>query len=713
MSNKRSSRNCRPRGAAKLLHGCFRLLPMIVFVSGIRGQDVSAHAPLPTLTSAEQVRRLTPDQAALGYPVRIRGVITDDVPAPDFFIQDSTAGIYVEGSHSPEFAHVFGDEVEVEGISGPGKYAPVVRERSVRVLGKGVLPEAHLYTYNELANGQLDSQRAQVRGIVRSVSIDRTSWRETALAMNVASGNGQFKVRVPIENSNQDFSSWVDSEVLIEGVCGSLFNGERQLVGVLFYVPKLSFIKVESAAKELPFAALLRFSPDQGAGHRVRVRGVVTYQQLGSALFLQSHGKGLRVVTRQNTRVEVGDEVDVSGFPAVGESAPYLEDAAFRRVGHETPPDPVQFDLDSPWEIYDGALITTDVKVVQREQRPDGPTALVLQHQNGTLFNATLSGQDSAQRLMAIPLNSEVRIKAICLVRSGGLWELTESIRLLVRSSDDVVVLKASSWWNLRHTLQLLGVTLAALLVVLLWTLVLRRQLREQMEMVRRKLRAGAVLEERNRIARELHDTLEQELAGITMQLDLAADSFQRSPRVAQQALKVARSMTRHSMREARRSVWDLRCHLLENGDLVSALRQAVGPSVMGNQVKVEISVEGPPRRLTVPVEMNLLRIGQEAVTNAIKHAHAQRITLELRYDPETVCLRVTDDGRGFSEDEIALSGNGHFGLLDMRERAQALGCNLLVKSEPDCGTSIEVQVAANAKELSNGQLQAHTYSGS
>ena len=87
------------------MHGCFRLLPLIVFVSGMSGQDVSA-ASLPTLTSAEQVRGLTPDQAALGYPVRIRGVVTDDVPAPDFFIQDSTAGIYVEGSHSPEFARI-------------------------------------------------------------------------------------------------------------------------------------------------------------------------------------------------------------------------------------------------------------------------------------------------------------------------------------------------------------------------------------------------------------------------------------------------------------------------------------------------------------------------------------------------------------------------------------------------------------------------------
>ena len=692
-------------------HGWWIASLMLLCAAGLVAQDMAEHESLPTLTTAEQVRRLSPDQAALGYPVRIRGVITDDVPAPDYFVQDSTAGIYVEGSHIPVFQHDLSDLVEIEGVTGPGKFAPVIRERTVRVMGKSTLPRARLYTFSDLGNGQLDSQRVQVRGIVRSASIDRTSWHEVTLAMNVASGNGQFKVRVPIEHSDQDFSAWVDREVLIEGVCGSLFNGDRQLVGILFYVPRLNFIKIETSAKEVPFAALLRFSADQGEGHRVRVQGVVSYQQQGNALFLQSQGKGLRVVTPQTTKVEVGDVVDVIGFPAVGESAPVLEDAAFHRIAHETSPEPVPLDLKAPWERYDGALVSIDAKVVQNERRPDGATALLLQHADGTLINATLSARDDTDRVMSIPLGSETRLQGICLVRSGGLWGLPESIRLLLRSPDEIVVLHSPSWWNLRHTLELLGITVATLLLVLFWMLVLRRRLREQMEVVRRRLRAGAVLEERNRIARELHDTLEQELAGITMQLDLAADSFQRSPRVAQQALKVARSMTRHSMREARRSVWDLRCHLLENCDLVSALRQAVGPSVMGAQVKVEINVAGSPRRLAVQLEMNLLRIGQEAVTNAVKHAHAQRITLELRYDPGTVSLRVTDDGRGFSSHDIALSGNGHFGLLDMRERAQSLGCDLLVDSEPGRGTSVEVAVAVDSKESPHADFQAHSYS--
>jgi hypothetical protein len=230
--------------------------PMLLLMLwlGVSAAAQTASSPLPTLTHVDQVRRLSPEQARLGYPVRIRGVVTGDVPAPDFFVQDETAGVYVEGSHSPLFRHVLGERVEVEGITGPGWFAPVIREQSVHVLGKAALPKAHLYSFTELADGQQDSQWVQVRGIVQSVSIDRTSWHETTLAMNVASGSGQFKVRVPI-GGEQDFSSWLDSEVLIEGVCGSLFNSDRQLVGVLFYVPRLSFIRIKAPAKEVPFPA--------------------------------------------------------------------------------------------------------------------------------------------------------------------------------------------------------------------------------------------------------------------------------------------------------------------------------------------------------------------------------------------------------------------------------------------------------------------------
>jgi len=665
--------------------------------------------PLPTLTHAEEIRRLTPEQAALGYPVRVRGVITMDAPAPDFFVQDPTAGIYVEGSATPRFSHLLGQEVELEGITGPGKFAPVIREQRLRELGKGVLPKGQLVSFSELADGQHDSQWVRMRGIVRSVAIDPDSWRETTLAMRVASGGGEFNVRVPISKA-QDLSSWVDSEVLIEGVCGSLYNTNRQLTGILLYVPRLSFMRIEAPARETALSDLLRFSAGQGIRHRVRVRGVVGYQQLGNALFLESQGKGLRVLTQQSTPLEIGDLVDVLGFPAMGDSAPMLEDAVFHRIGHEKAPEPVQFNLTSPWEEFDGAVVTTEAKLLNRQPQPDG-LRLLLQH--GDIYiDASLALATSANYLSSIPLNSKVRITGIGLVRSGGLWRVPESFRILLRSPQDVMVLSTPSWWNLRHTLWLLGITAGVLLMVAAWMVVLRRRLREQMAIIRQKLKSGAVLEERNRIARELHDTLEQELAGITMQLDLAVDCFQQAPRVAEQALETARDMSRHSMVEARRSVWDLRCQLLEDGDLVSALTQIVEPLVPRDRVQVEAKFEGSPVRLPRPVEMNLLRIGQEAVANAVKHGQARQITIELRYAAEWVRLTVSDDGQGFAADQP--SPTGHFGLLDMHERAQSMGSRLMVESESGRGTRVSVQVPArsNSNELIDEELKANTYSG-
>jgi signal transduction histidine kinase len=692
----------RPCRGPIFAHSVF--LFFLVFAAISSAQTSSKTATL--LTHANQIRRLTAEQASEEYPVKIRGVITEDAPAPDFFVLDSTAGIYVEGSRSPVFEHHLGELVEIEGVTGPGKFAPVIREQTFRVLGKGTLPQGKLYSFSDLADGRMDSQWVRVRGIVRSAAIDRDSWHEPTLALRVTSGSGEFAARVPIQQE-QDFSSWVGREVLIEGVCGSLFTAQRQLSGILFYVPRLSFIKMEAPARETPFSGLLQFAPGEGAGHRVRVRGVVTYQQLGSALFLQSEGKGLRVLTQQDTPLQPGDLVEVFGSPTVGESAPVLSDAIFHRIGPSANLTPVSFNPDVPWEEYDGALITTDATLLDR-QRQSGGLRLLLRS-GEYLFEATApSGIE--EQFFSVPINSQVKITGICLVRSGGLWSVPQSFRLLLRSPADLIVVRAPSWWNFRHAMWLLGITVGALLIVLAWVVILGGRLREQMGVIRQKLRSGAVLEERNRIARELHDTLEQELAGITMQLDLASDCFEQVPRVAREAVETARRMSRHSMIEARRSVWDLRCHLLENGDLVSALTEIVKPLAPQDRVQMSVNISGTPVRLPAPVEMNLLRIGQEAVANAVKHGQARHITIELQYAAESVRLFVKDDGCGFAPEE-ALS-TGHYGLLDMRERAQSIGCHLEIESASGRGTRLTVEAPINGQRLPDEEPKADTYSG-
>jgi signal transduction histidine kinase len=692
-----------------IAYSCNRGFNLVVFAIAIAyslrasGQTL-AKTPI-TLLHADRIRRLTPEQAAMGYSVKVRGVITMDAPAPDFFVQDETAGIFVEGSTSPRFTHVIGEFVEIEGVTGPGKFAPVIRETKLRVLGHRALPKAPLFHFSQLENGQQDSQWVQVRGIVRSAELDKTSWREPTLALRVASEGGEFNVRVPIDRE-QNFSSWVDSEILIEGVCGSLYNADRQLTGVLFYVPRLSFIKIEAPAKEVPVSALLRFSPGMETHHRVRVRGVIEYQHLGSDLFLQVQGKGLRVLTSQSTPLTVGDLVDVLGFPAMGGTTPILENAVFHRLGHGVEPDPVKMDFNKPWEQFDSVLVTTHAKLLSRQAQADG---IRLMLQNGdVVFDATLPPGFSADAV--VPLNSIVRVTGICLVRSGGLWRIPESLGMLLRSPQDMIVLRAPSWWNLRHTVWLLGITVSILLVVVAWVVLLGRRLREQIFITRQKLKHSAVLEERNRIARELHDTLEQELAGITMQLDLATDCFQQAPRVAQQALQTARDMSRHSMVEARRSVWDLRCQLLEHGDLVAAISQVVGPLAVGGHAKVKVSINGTPVRLPGQKEMNLLRIAQEAVANAVNHGRPRQVNIELRYTAKSVCLNIIDDGCGFSASHTAPTG--HFGLLDMRERAHSMGSDLNVESERGRGTRISLEIRLDSTDPNHADLKTNSYSG-
>jgi signal transduction histidine kinase len=194
------------------------------------------------------------------------------------------------------------------------------------------------------------------------------------------------------------------------------------------------------------------------------------------------------------------------------------------------------------------------------------------------------------------------------------------------------------------------------------------------------------------------------------MQLDLATDCFQQAPRVAQQALQTARDMSRHSMVEARRSVWDLRCQLLEHGDLVAAISQVVVPLAADGHAKVKVSINGTPVRLPGQKEMNLLRIAQEAVANAVNHGRPSQVNIELRYTTKFVCLNIIDDGCGFSASHTAPTG--HFGLLDMRERAHSMGSELNVESEPGRGTCISLQVPLDSTDPNHADLKNNSYSG-
>ena len=205
--------------------------------------------------------------------------------------------------------------------------------------------------------------------------------------------------------------------------------------------------------------------------------------------------------------------------------------------------------------------------------------------------------------------------------------------------------------------------------------------------------RFALVLEERARIAREIHDTLAQGFVGISSQLDAVALSMPEEPSPARKYLDVARRMARHSLTEARRAVMDLRSTALEDRDLAAALENGTRQWAAGSGVEIEVEVDGTRRQIPEEMEQHLLRIAQEAVTNVMKHAGANRIWIRLHMEARKLYLRIKDNGHGFDQNGVFSTLGEHFGLIGMRERAERLGGELRLASHPGEGTEVEVRV--------------------
>ena len=205
-----------------------------------------------------------------------------------------------------------------------------------------------------------------------------------------------------------------------------------------------------------------------------------------------------------------------------------------------------------------------------------------------------------------------------------------------------------------------------------------------------------ATIEERNRLAREIHDTLAQGLAAITLQLETADALTTSRPERAHEAIRRALILARGNLEEARRSVMDLRAAPLQNRTLLEALADLVQRSCDDASVDVQFSYAPQAHLGNLPtrLEESVYRIAQEALANACNHAQAQHIYVSLSVEDQSLHLIVQDDGRGFDPDKVTgTASEGHFGLKGMSERVKLLGGCICIQSEPDAGTCIDVQV--------------------
>jgi signal transduction histidine kinase len=373
-----------------------------------------------------------------------------------------------------------------------------------------------------------------------------------------------------------------------------------------------------------------------------------------------------------------------------------LEDVVYRPVGHESPPKPAKTTVaEVLGGAHDADLVAIEGTLVGSVLR--GTEEVFIMQENGVAFDAQL-GQAAAQFQDSRRLEgSRLRLTGVCQVQDIIEEESTvrpETFRILVRSPADIAVLQKPPWWNPKRMAWLLsGVTvlfLAALGGVIARSkLKLREQSRERMET---EGRFSAIMAERNRMAREIHDTLAQGYTAISAQLEILKDKVGGSPQ-ATKPLELARGMVRSSLAEARRSIWEMRSQALEEAELHQALANVAEQLTTSTTVRVSVSTQGAARRLPIIVENNLLRIGQEAITNALKYAHPKEIRIALEYEAKAVRLCVRDDGCGFDPSGVVASKSGGFGLVGMKERVQQMSGQFVVRSQPGQGTEVLVEV--------------------
>lgn len=657
-------------------------------------------APARVFSSIAEIRGLSQAEAAHAYRTQHQAtVLIYDYraravpPRHELLVYDGKAGLQVAYAGKPLELRA-GDRIEVLGHTEAGPFAPIVRANKVARLGPGVLPPVHVVAIKDVLSGREDGQWVELAGVVR-----RSSVAEDRLEMVLDSGGTRFPVSFtgPVP-APAEFQSLVEARVTVRGVATGLFNEQSQMTGVrCFYSPGLEYLNVLRPSPGDPFArpartfAELRTKlPESADDLRVKVAGTVAYDWRGHAVFLTDGVRSLQVKCVAPESLAVGDAVEAIGFCETKNFGPCLQDGACRRIGTGTLPPAREVDAAAALSgAHEACLVTLRAQLISQVR--EGGEEVLLLDSGGTPFTARLPSL--AGSLRGLRAGDAVKVTGICtsedllpnLAKHG--WHAGE-FQLLLRTPGDV---RALSWWTRPRLLTLGGAIVGGLVASLAWVAALRRRVRAQMATIQEKIHQTAALEERNRIARELHDTLAQGFAGTAFALEGVATHLEAGDHRIRPQIEMALRMVRHSLTEARRSVMNLRAHSLENRGLASALEETARKLTVGHEIELKTDIQSPARPLAPRSESEVFRIGVEAITNALRHTKPRVIKVALKDAAGGLLLRVSDDGAGF--DAAAAPAAGHFGLIGMRERARHLNAELAIESTPGSGCEVRLLV--------------------
>lgn len=645
----------------------------------------------PALVTAAEIKALPVELAKRQLPVSIRGVATAILPSflQGAVIQDSTKGISIglQDLKVPTTIK-FGELYQVDGVTSPGLFAPVIFAHRITHLGSGHLPQPLHVTWDQLMNGSLDTQYAEIEGIVLAV-------HNQQIVMLTGGGNITLDLS---DFQSQELAGCEDALVRVRGCVFATFNLQTHELetGLLrVYGGALEILKPPPRnvfdVPQKRIGELLLYDPRADPLRLLRVSGQVIFGQPGE-YFLTDGTNGMHVTLRSPAPFAVGDLVDAVGFLEVGKPATELKEAVMRKTGRAPLPPPIKLTAEHLLESgYAGNLVQVDATLMnQWRERSEH----VLELESG--FVALRARLNSfGQPISLPPTGSRLELTGVYApqgARSDG--GNPNGFDLLLSSVADVRILSTPSWWNFKRVIVLTGILAALLCAVSIWNRELHRLVQERtrkLEVETRNRRQAelrhAAEAERARIARDLHDELGTGLTEVSLLASTGAGEFQGDDK-SDDRLRVVGEKARALVSSLDVIVWAIDPKRNSLQSFADYLGRYATELFSRSQIicRFQIPIECEAVTLTETARHGLFLAVKEAFNNVIRHSAATEVELRISKSGDRLRVVISDNGRGFDWNNIR-RGNG---LRNLQERLEGLNGECHIDSQVGRGTVVE-----------------------